>query len=110
MNALRKNTPSRGARKGGHNQPDEESMSSLEPMTLRHCREGECARILSVRGDGRFKRRLLEMGFLPGTTVFVQKYAPLRDPIEFVLRNTHVSLRRAEAGLVAVERLSPSSR
>jgi len=39
-------------------------------------------RIVSVGGSGAFKRRLLEMGFLPGVDVAVKKYAPLRDPIE----------------------------
>jgi Fe2+ transport system protein FeoA len=72
-------------------------------MTLRQCKEGDSARILSLAGHGRFRRRLMEMGFLPGTTVFVKKYAPLRDPVEFVVKNYHVSLRLSEADLVQVE-------
>jgi len=42
------------------------------------------------------------MGFLPGTQVFIKKYAPLRDPIEFVLKGYHVSLRREEAQKIIV--------
>jgi ferrous iron transport protein A len=72
-------------------------------MTLRQCREGDCVKILSLKGQGVFKRRLMEMGFTPGTVVVVKKYAPLRDPIEFVLKDYHVSLRRSEAELVSVE-------
>lgn len=44
----------------------------------------------------------MEMGFVPGETVFVQRYAPLRDPVEFVVKQYHVSLRRADAALVEV--------
>lgn len=71
--------------------------------TLRDCREGDRARVLAVGGQGAFRRRLMEMGFIPGADVFVQKYAPLRDPIEFVIKGYHVSLRRNEAALVSVE-------
>jgi Fe2+ transport system protein FeoA len=44
------------------------------------------------------------MGFTPGTTVLIKKYAPLRDPIELVLKGYHVSLRREEAQMVLVRR------
>jgi len=44
----------------------------------------------------------MEMGFVPGETVFVQRYAPLRDPVEFVVKQYHVSLRRADAAMVEV--------
>ncbi len=71
-------------------------------MTLRDIKEGQTARIVRVRGAGPFRRRLMEMGFVPGETVFVQRYAPLRDPVEFVLKDYHVSLRRDDAALVDV--------
>ncbi len=71
-------------------------------VTLGDLKEGDRAEIKSVGGQGAFKRRLLEMGFMPGTTVVVKKYAPLRDPIEFVVKGYHVSLRREEAHKVVV--------
>lgn len=74
------------------------------PLSLRDLREGDRATIRSVRGEGAFKRRLLEMGFMPGTTVLIKKYAPLRDPIELVIKGYHVSLRREEARQVLVHR------
>ena len=72
-------------------------------MTLRDLHEGDAAVIKSVKGQGAFRRRLLEMGFMNGAAILVKKYAPLRDPIEFVLKGYHVSLRREEAELVEVE-------
>ena len=75
-------------------------------FTLRDLREGDRADIKSIRGEGAFKRRLLEMGFMPGTTVLIKKYAPLRDPIELVIKGYHVSLRRKEAQQVLVRRAS----
>ena len=75
-------------------------------FTLRDLREGDRADIKAIRGEGAFKRRLLEMGFMPGTTVLIKKYAPLRDPIELVIKGYHVSLRRQEAQQILVRRAS----
>jgi Fe2+ transport system protein FeoA len=69
---------------------------------LSECREGDTVRIAKVEGSGEFKKRLLEMGFMRGTMLTIVKYAPLRDPMELVLRDFHVSLRVAEATLVTV--------
>jgi Fe2+ transport system protein FeoA len=66
-------------------------------LTLRDYKEGQRGRIQEVRGEGRFRKRLLEMGFVKGTEVYVEKYAPLFDPVEYVVKGYHVSLRRDEA-------------
>ena len=71
--------------------------------TLRDCHEGDRGVIRKLTGSGSFRRRLMEMGFLPGTAVEIVKYAPLRDPIEFVIRGYHVSLRRNEAEKIILE-------
>lgn len=65
--------------------------------TLNDYREGDRGRIIDINGKGRFRTRILEMGFIKGEEVYVEKYAPLRDPIEFVIKGYHVSLRRTEA-------------
>ena len=43
------------------------------------------------------------MGFLRGTDIYVEKYAPLRDPIDLILKGYHVSLRVEEAARVEIE-------
>lgn len=48
-------------------------------------------------------RRLLEMGLLEGTEVELVRRAPLGDPIDVKVRGYHLSLRRDEAELVAIE-------
>ncbi|MBW1675553.1 MAG: ferrous iron transport protein A [Deltaproteobacteria bacterium] len=72
-------------------------------MNLSELRTGQTASVTRVGGDGPFRRRLLEMGFLTGTDVYVEKYAPLRDPIELILKGYHVSLRVDEAARIQVE-------
>ena len=72
-------------------------------MNLSQLKQGQTARVVRVGGNGPFRRRLLEMGFLVGTDVYVEKYAPLKDPIELILKGYHVSLRVDEAAHIAVE-------
>jgi Fe2+ transport system protein FeoA len=73
-------------------------------VTLSELKEGQSATVLRVGGQGPFRRRLLEMGFLQGTEIYVEKYAPLRDPMEVILKGYHVSLRIEEAAQIEVER------
>ena len=77
-------------------------------MDLSELKEGQTATVARVGGDGPFRRRLLEMGFLRGTDVYVEKYAPLRDPIELILKGYHVSLRIDEAARIQVENVRNS--
>ena len=63
---------------------------------------GNCGKVLSVGGDGEFRRRLLEMGFCNGTAVELVRRAPFGDPIEFRLRGYCLSLRHEQARNVIV--------
>lgn len=65
----------------------------------------ECI-IVKVHGHGSFRNRIVEMGFVKGEKVKVIKNAPLKDPIEYELMGSHISLRRSEAYLIEVVMLS----
>ena len=73
-------------------------------IPLSEFREGERGVIARVNGSGTFRKRLQEMGFIKGVEVLVEKYAPLRDPIELVLKGYHVSLRVEEAAQLMMEK------
>jgi len=78
-------------------------------MPLSEFREGERGVIASLSGSAAFRKRLKEMGFIKGSEVFVEKYAPLRDPIELVIKGYHVSLRVGEAAQIMMEKLEQES-
>ncbi|HYO93153.1 MAG TPA: FeoA family protein [Polyangiaceae bacterium] len=63
---------------------------------------GSVASIVHVGGEGAFRRRLMELGLLPGTQVEVVAVAPLGDPLELLVRGASLSIRRAEALTVEV--------
>lgn len=71
-------------------------------MTLDRLAPGEDAHIEEVMGEGEFRRRLLEIGLLPGTRVQRTGQAPLGDPLSFKVRGAVVCLRRADAQSVRI--------
>jgi Fe2+ transport system protein FeoA len=52
--------------------------------------------------QGRIRQRLLEMGFIRGATLKVEKLAPLGDPMELIIKGYHLSLRREEGQCILV--------
>ena len=71
---------------------------------------GEECVIVKVHGHGSFRNRIVEMGFVKGEKVTVIRNAPLHDPIEYQLMDGHISLRRSEARLIEVVRISNEER
>ncbi len=69
-------------------------------MNLSELQQGEKGIISKVRGRGAFRRRIMEMGFVGGQEVKVVKRAPLKDPIEYSIMGSEVSLRASEAELI----------
>jgi Fe2+ transport system protein FeoA len=76
-------------------------------VNLKDLKIGKSGVVTAVGGEKTLRRRLLEMGITPRTTVTVKKTAPLGDPIELFLRGYVLSLRLADAEKITVEELSP---
>jgi Fe2+ transport system protein FeoA len=67
---------------------------------------GVPARVRDVACERLVRRRLLELGLLPGTQIEVVRRAPLGDPIELRLRGYRLSIRADEARAIHVERIA----
>ncbi len=74
----------------------------MDTKHLSDLKTGESAIITKVLGQGAFRKRITEMGFVKGKKVTVIKNAPLQDPVEYQIMGYMVSLRRSEAQLVEV--------
>lgn len=74
-------------------------------VTLDQLRHGQSGRILRVGGRPGARRRLLELGVVRGEVITLQRAAPLGDPLEFVVKGYHLSLRKREAATITVEAL-----
>jgi len=72
-------------------------------MTLRDLRIGESGTVLSVGGEKALRRRLLEMGLTPRTSVTLKKAAPMGDPIEVYLRGYSLTMRLEDADKITIQ-------
>ena len=75
-------------------------------MLLSEMKKGQIGTIVHVGGNGVLRRRILEMGLINGAEIYVEKYAPLKDPLELILKGYHLSLRVEEAAQITVDRLN----
>ena len=73
-------------------------LSDLQP--------GDQGEVVQVKAQGTIRQRLLEMGFIRGARLRVEKLAPLGDPMELVIKGYHLSLRREESGCILVQRVA----
>ena len=81
-------------------------------MTLKDCKPGQSARVLTVGGEGALRQHFLDMGVIPGAEVTVVKLAPMGDPMELRIHGYELTLRLQDAQAIGVEaieapRLSP---
>ena len=67
-------------------------MRTIDDLTI-----GESGVISQVGGEGALRRRFLDMGLIPGTTVPLRKIAPMGDPIQIQVRGYELTIRREDA-------------
>lgn len=65
--------------------------------------DGQVGRLVSLSGDRAFRRRLMELGLLPGTSVRVVRRAEIGGVLELEVRRSRLTVRTSEASLVLVQ-------
>jgi len=67
---------------------------------------GEAAEVVGISQEcrGANRRRLLDLGILPGTSIEVDLQSPLRDPIAYRVKNTSIALRNSLADLILINK------
>lgn len=88
-----------GAERLGVSGPDAGGVVLLQSLP-----PGRQARVLEILPDcrGPERRRLLDLGFLPGSLIRVMSRAPFGSPTVYRVRGTHVALRPSQAGVIRV--------
>jgi DtxR family transcriptional regulator, Mn-dependent transcriptional regulator len=76
-----------------------ESLADLRPPERARVRE------ISPRCRGSERRRLLDLGLVPGTLVTAELVSPSGDPTAYRIRDTLMALRREQASFIQIERL-----
>ena len=80
-----------------------EGETAVQHVPLNELRVGQRGIVVRVGSKGPVKRRMMDMGLVPGSEVSVRRVAPLGDPIEFTVKGYSLSLRKSEAQDIQVE-------
>ncbi len=86
-----------------HIRSDAVDDDEAKPTTMADLEPGQRGSVTKVLSAGTLRRRLMDLGLISGTPVLMERSAPLGDPLEFLVKGTHLSLRRDEAAAVQVE-------
>ncbi|MEZ4519244.1 MAG: ferrous iron transport protein A [Chloroflexota bacterium] len=71
--------------------------------TLDQLSQGQTAHVKKITGDKPLRRRLMDMGITNGVEIAMVKASPLGDPVDYLVRGYHLSLRKSEAKLIEVQ-------
>ena len=71
-------------------------------MTLNEVPVGGICTVTRINGEGRLRRRIMDMGITKNVEIRVVKIAPLGDPMELNLRGYELSIRKTEAENIEV--------
>jgi len=77
-------------------------------MTLNDTLPNQTVVVHRHHATGMVRQRLMDLGIMPKAVITMVRSAPLGDPIEIRIDNSHVSLRRAEAAGIEVTTMTPS--
>jgi DtxR family Mn-dependent transcriptional regulator len=77
--------------------------TTVRQIPLHKLNTGQRGVVVRVGGKGPARRRMMDMGLVPGSEVEVVRVAPLGDPIEFTVKGYSLSLRKSEAKVIEVE-------
>lgn len=75
----------------------------LRTKPLCDLKPGKMGVVKKIAAQGKLKRKILEMGIISGDKVEVKGVAPMGDPIEVVVKDYKLSLRKNEAASIWVE-------
>lgn len=74
-----------------------DSLADLSPGTV--------CQIISLKLNGLLRRRILDLGIVPGTVVRCVRRGPSGDPTAYYVRGTLIALRKEDAAQIFVRKL-----
>ena len=81
----------------------EQSTTELQQIPLSQLKKGQEAIVVRIDGKGAVRRRMMDMGVVPGAEIHVIRVAPFGDPTEYSIKGYSLSLRKSEAENIKIE-------
>lgn len=79
--------------------------SSTKKIPLSDAQTGDIVRLINLDIEGTMRRRLLDLGLIPGAMIQVLQKSPLGDPVALRVSQTTIALRREERSRIWVEKV-----
>lgn len=73
-----------------------------DTLTLSRLSPGSEGRVLSLSADGPLRRRMLDLGLVPGAKIRALQRSPAGDPTAYLICGAVIALRSADAQKVTV--------
>ena len=67
---------------------------------------GSTAQVFQLLTTGLQRRRMLDLGLIPGTVIEVLRKSPLADPIAYNIRGATIALRTEESRQILVRQIN----
>lgn len=71
-------------------------------QTLADLLPGQTGVVAELYSTGLERRRMMDLGIVPGTAIQAELRSPLGDPVAYRVRGALVALRREQAQLIAI--------
>lgn len=78
-------------------------------MKLTELPIGKTATITVVGGAGALRQHFLDMGIIPNAEITLVKYAPMGDPMEFMIHGYELTLRKSDAENIEIKDIKEKS-
>lgn len=87
---------------------NEDEVFEENAIRLSSLQLGETAEVIGLSKEcrGANRRRLLDLGILPGTAIEIDIQSPMHDPIAYRVRNTSIALRNSLADLILINKIT----
>lgn len=76
-----------------------------QEITLNNLKIGKSGKVIKINNEGTIRRRLLDLGLIPGTIVTALLKSPFKDPIAYKIRNATIAIRKCDSKNIIVEEL-----
>ena len=73
------------------------------PLALNRLELGQKAQVMALHSTGQERRRMLDLGFVQGSTVEAVHKSPAGDLVAYFIRGAVIALRREDAGKILVQ-------
>jgi len=75
----------------------------ISTLTLDQLKNGQTAVVSALTSTGVNRRRLMDLGILPGTHMEIEMKSPLGDPTAYRVRGAVIALRRQQAREIQIQ-------